>query len=109
MWDNFLLKVDKDQEILKTKELLKVEYNPDWIVQNYYEQISEARLLLMALGETIAEGDVKQNAYATFEKHTNLKEACCDWDRSTTTNWDEMKEHFSKEIQMNKTGPAVIC
>ena len=37
MWDNFLPKVDKDQEILKTKELLKVEYNPDQIVQCYYK------------------------------------------------------------------------
>ena len=26
VWDNFLLKLDKEQEILKTKELLKVEY-----------------------------------------------------------------------------------
>ena len=25
-----------------------------------------------------------------------------------TTTWDEMKKHFSKEIQMNKTDPAVM-
>ena len=31
MWNNFLLPV-KEQEILKAKELLKVEYNPDRIV-----------------------------------------------------------------------------
>ena len=28
MWTSFLLKVDKDQEILKAKELLKVNYDP---------------------------------------------------------------------------------
>ena len=42
MWDNFLLKVDKDREILKTKESLKVEYDPDRIVQHYYKNISES-------------------------------------------------------------------
>ena len=29
MLKNFLLNVDKDQEILKSKDLLKVEYDPD--------------------------------------------------------------------------------
>ena len=43
MWTSFLLKVDKDQEILKAKELLKVDYNPDRIVQHYYKDINEAR------------------------------------------------------------------
>ena len=37
MWDNFLLKVDKDGIFLKSKELLKVEYNLDRIVQHYYK------------------------------------------------------------------------
>ena len=35
MWTKFILKVDKDQEILKARELLKVDYDPDWIVQKY--------------------------------------------------------------------------
>ena len=35
MWANLAIKMDKNQEILKTKELLKVEYNPDWFVQHY--------------------------------------------------------------------------
>ena len=52
---------------MKTKELLKVEYNPDRIVQHYYKQISEVRLLLTALGETVTDEDVKRNAYATFK------------------------------------------
>ena len=108
MWNNFLLKVDNDREILKTKELLKVEYNPDWIIKNYYKQISEARLLLTALRETVTDEEVMQNVHATFEKHIHLKKACRDWNRSTATTWDKMKKHFSKEIQMNKTNPAVM-
>jgi len=35
IWDNFLLPVGKDREILKAKELLKIDYNPDRIVQHY--------------------------------------------------------------------------
>ena len=35
MWTSFLLKVGKDQEILKAKKLLKVDYNLDRIVQHY--------------------------------------------------------------------------
>ena len=76
MCNNFLLKVDKDQEIWKTKELLKVEYDPDRIVQHYHKQISEARVLLTALRETVTDAEIMQNAYATFEQHIDLKEAC---------------------------------
>ena len=49
MWNNFLLPVNKDREVLKTKELLKVEYNQDRIIQHYYKAINDARLLLTAL------------------------------------------------------------
>ena len=42
-------------------------------------------LLLTALGETVTNEEVKRNAYATFGKYTNLKEACRDWNRSTVT------------------------
>ena len=108
MWDNFLLKVDKDQKHFKTKELLKLEYDPDWIVQHYYKQINEARLLLTALGETVTDEDLKFNAYATFEKHINLKEECWDWNRLTSTTWVVMRTHFSTEIQINKTEPAIM-
>ena len=78
MWTSFLLKVDTDQEILKAKELLKVDYDPDRIVQHYYKAINEARLLLTALRETVTDEEVIRNAYATFEKHIDLKEACRD-------------------------------
>ena len=76
MWTSFLLKVDKDQEILKAKGLLKVDYNPDRIVQHYYKDINEARQLLPALRETVTDEEVIQHAYATFEKYIDLKEAC---------------------------------
>ena len=54
------------------------------------------------------EEDVKRNTYATFGKYIDLKKACRDWNRSTATTWDEMKNNFSKEIQINKTDPAVL-
>ena len=75
MWTSFLLKVDKDREVLKAKELLKVDYNPDPIIQHYYKQVNEARQLLTALNETVTNADIIRNVYATFEKHINLKEA----------------------------------
>ena len=55
MWTSFLLKVDKDHEILKANELLKVDYNPDQIVQHYYKDVNEARQLLTALRETVTD------------------------------------------------------
>ena len=100
--------VDKDQEILKAKELLKVDYDPDRTVQHYYKAINEARLLLTALRETVTDEEVIRNAYATFEKHIDLKEACQDWNQGTQTSWEDMRKHFSKEIQMNKTDPAIM-
>ena len=100
--------MDKDQEILEAKELLKVDYNPDRIIQHYYKNIDEARQLLTALRETVIDEEVIQKAYATFEKHIDLKEACRDWNQRTQTSWEDMRKHFSKEIQMNKTNPAIM-
>ena len=85
MWTSFLLKVDKDQEILKAKVILKVDYDPDRIVQHYYKQVNEARQLLTALNETVTNADIIRNVYATFEKHINLKEAYRDWNWGTQT------------------------
>ena len=58
MWNSFLLDVDKDREILKTRELLKVEYDPDRIVQVYYKHISETTILLTALKERVTEAEM---------------------------------------------------
>ena len=55
IWDNFLLPVDKDREILRAKELLKIDYDPDRIVQHYYKQVNDARLLITALKETVTD------------------------------------------------------
>ena len=108
LWTSFLLKMDKDQEILKVKEPLKVYYNPDWIVQYYYKDINEAKQLQTALRETVTDEEVIWNAYVTFEKHINLKEACQDWNQRMQTSWEDIRKHFSKEIQMNKTDPAIM-
>ena len=63
MWTSFLLKVDKDKGILKTKELLKVDYNPDRIVQHYYKQVNKARQLLTALNETVTNAENFWNVF----------------------------------------------
>ena len=106
MWTHFILKVDKDREILHARELLKVEYDPDRIPQHYYKAINEARELLTGLRETVTDAKVIRNAYATFEKNIDLKYACRDWNRGTATTWTEMKKHYSKEIQINRTDLA---
>ena len=93
---------------MKAKELLKVKYNPDRIVQYYYKAINNARLLLTALKETVTDNKVKRNAYSTFEKHIDLKETCQEWNRSAVISWAEMKKNFSKEIQINLTNQAII-
>ena len=71
MWTISLLKVDRDEEILKANELLKVDYNPDRIIQHYFKDINEAKQLLTALNETVTEDKVIKNTYATLEKHIN--------------------------------------
>ena len=58
MWTNFILKVDNDLEILKAKDLLKVDYDPDQIVQHYYKAINDARGLLTGLRETVSDVEV---------------------------------------------------
>ena len=93
---------------MKTRLLLKAPYDPDHIPQRYYKVISDARILLTALGETVSDEEVKRNAYETFEKHMDLQEACRDWRRSSLTTWPEMEKHFSTEIQMNKSDPSVM-
>ena len=44
--------------------------------QPYYKAISDARILLMALGEIVTDEKVKRNANAVFEKNKGLREAC---------------------------------
>ena len=75
MCDNFLQQVDKDREILKTRELLKAQYDPDRIVQHYYKNISDTRQLLTALKETVTDAEIMRNEFATFEQQIDLKEA----------------------------------
>ena len=43
-----------------------------------------------------------------LEKHIDLKEACREWNRTSEISWDAMKQHVSREIQMNVTDPSVI-
>ena len=69
-----------------------MEYDPDRIVQHYYKNISESRLLLTALKDTVSDAEVMRNAYATFEKHIDLKEACRDWNRDNGTTRGEMQK-----------------
>ena len=109
-WTRFLLKVEPNQEIIKAKELLKVDYDLDRIVQHYCKVINEARLLLTALRETVTNDKVIQNAYATLKKNIDLKDAyaCREWNGGILTSWADMRKHFSKEIQMNKTHPAIM-
>ena len=83
-------------------------YDPDRIVQHYYKQGNKARLLLTVLIEAVTDAEIIRNVYATFEKHIHLKEACRDWNRGTQTTWEEIKKHFSKEIQINKTDPTIM-
>ena len=85
-----------------------MDYDPDRIVQHYYKAINEARQLLTGLRETVMNAEVIRNAYATFEKNIDLKDACRGWNRGTQTSWTDMRKHFSKEIQMNKTDPAIM-
>ena len=66
IYNNFLLPVDKDREILKAKKILKIEYNLNHIIQHYYTAINDTRLLLTALGETVIDNKVKRNTYSTF-------------------------------------------
>ena len=49
-----------------------------------------------------------QNAYATFKENIDLKDACSEWNLGTLTTWTDMRKHFSKEIQMSKTDPAIM-
>lgn len=76
--DTFLLPIDKDPEILTAKEKqTKVEYDPNHIPQRYRKAISDVRILLMALKETVlSDEEVERNTYANLERNMDLKEAC---------------------------------
>ena len=58
----------------------------------------------------MTDDEVIRNAYATFEKNIDLKDACRDWNRGRAggTTWTDMKKHFSKEIQLNRTDPTIM-
>ena len=43
-----------------------------------------------------------------LRKNIDLKDAYQEWNRRTPTSWTDTKKHFSKEIKMNKTNPAIM-
>ena len=55
-------------------EPIKIKYNPDHIVQDYYKKINDALLLITSLNLTVTDEEVKRNAYSTFEKNIDLTE-----------------------------------
>ena len=99
MCDSFLQQVDKDQKNLKTRELLKVRYDPDRIPQHYYKQISEAQQLLAALKDPVTETEIMRNAFATFEQQIDLKEACRDWTRGKGTTWEQTNATIAQTME----------
>ena len=66
-----------------------MEFDPDRIVQHYYKQTNEARLLLTVLGETVTDEDVKRNAYTTFENTSTAK-------KRVKTGTDQLQQHGLK-------------
>ena len=73
-----------------------------------FDAVCCARLKSKTDSSSNTDTEVMQNTYATFEKHIDLKEAYCDWNRRIATTWEDMKTYFSKEIQINKTNPAIM-
>ena len=96
---NFLLPRDISREIIEIKADLKVAYDPDKILQVYYKNKQNSKNTLAALGNPVTDMELMRCAFETFEVHSDLKEAFCDWDRQAAApTWARMMIHFSIEI-----------
>ena len=99
---NFLLPRDVSREITKTRQDLRVAYNPDEIVQIYYKKLNTATLTIAALGDPVVDVEIMRYLFETFELQSDLKEACRDWDRQPLqplATWTLMKSHFGIKIR----------
>ena len=106
---NVLLPRNISQEFTKTKADLKVAYNPDEIVQVFYKKLQNSKLTLAALGDPVNDVELMQCAFELFEVHTDLKDACRDWDwQLAAPTWAQMMVHFIVEIKRNQTDPSKI-
>ena len=74
--DKFLLPRDLSREITKTKTNLKIAYNLDDIVQNYYKKLNTTELTLAALGSPVTEVEIMRCTFESFELQSDLKEVC---------------------------------
>ena len=82
-------------------------YDPDKIVQVFYKSLQNSKLTLAALGDPVTDMELMRCAFETFEVHSDLKEACRNWDRQAVApTWARMMTHFSIEIQRKHTDPS---
>ena len=62
----FPLPRDVSQEITKTRQVLRVAYDPDKIVQIYYKKLHTAMLILAALGDPVMDVKIMRYAFEAF-------------------------------------------
>ena len=62
-------------DITKTRDNLKIAYNPNEIVQIYYKHIQVSVSTLTAFNQTVNE-EIMRHAFEAFEKHLDLTQAC---------------------------------
>ena len=75
----------------------------------YYKEILNSKLILAALGDPITDVEMLRCVFETFKVQTDLKDACCDWDRQAIApTWAMLTTYFTIEIQQNQTDSSKV-
>ena len=73
--DTFCDDEEKEEEILKQYQSMRVSYDPADFIQIYYKALQDARTILVTLQETINDKILIRQAIDQFNKHMDLNEA----------------------------------
>ncbi len=102
--DTFCDSEEAEEEILKQYKRMNTKYDPSDLIQVYYKALQDARTILVALSETVADKVLIRQGIDEFNHHMDLNEAVDDWEKKPAIEktWKIFKTHFSKAVTKNQ-------
>jgi hypothetical protein len=102
--DTFCDSEEAEEEILKQYKQMNTKYDPSDLIQVYYKALQDARTILVALSETVADKVLIRQGIDQFNQHMDLNEAVDEWKKKPAIEktWKIFKTHFSKAVTKNQ-------
>ena len=113
LWKTYVPDEQKDDAIIENEQEIKAPYDPSLPITVFYKQYQRGKTLLTKLNAAPTDITLCRNAVASLKKHAHLTRACRKWREKTTGNapaltitWNNLKAHFTREINLLENDPS---